>query len=285
MLSLTCGAKSMFKKILINLVFFIPVICHAADGKLIATPGVSQIEGSGGGGLVPWAQLAGYASQDEIGFNVFCSRGDVDDYTLDVCGAQANLYDRLEFSLAEQEFHVEALDLNIRQRILGAKLRLYGDLVYSDWPQLSLGIQHKKLHDPLVAELLGAEHDSGTDYYLAASKLHLGAIGGLNWLWNITGRYTEANQTGLLGFGAEGESAEFVWEASTAILFGRHVALGVEYRQKPDNLSLKEDDWKSVFIAWVPNKTLNITAGWIDLGEIAGAKHQDGLYFSVMGNF
>ncbi|MBD3634096.1 MAG: DUF3034 family protein, partial [Methylophaga sp.] len=34
----------------------------AADGKLIATPGVSQIHGAAGGGLVPWAQLAGYAS-------------------------------------------------------------------------------------------------------------------------------------------------------------------------------------------------------------------------------
>ena len=101
----------------------------------------------------------------------------------------------------------------------------------------------------------------------------------------MTGRYTEANQTGLLGFGAEDKSAELVWEVSTAILLGRNVALGVEYRQKPDNLSLKEDDWKSVFIAWVPNKSLNITAAWIDLGQIAGAKHQDGFYFSVMGNF
>jgi len=36
----------------------------ASDGKLLATPGVSQIEGSGGGGIVPWAQLAGYASED-----------------------------------------------------------------------------------------------------------------------------------------------------------------------------------------------------------------------------
>jgi hypothetical protein len=275
----------MWKKIFLKLMLFMPVVCYAADGKLIATPGVSQIEGSGGGGLVPWAQLAGYASQDEVAFNVFCSRGEVDDYRLDVCGAQTNLYDRLELSIAEQTFHVDALDRNIRQRIFGAKLRLYGDIVYSDWPQLSLGIQHKTLHDPFVADLLGAEDDSGTDYYLAASKLHLGAIAGLNWLWNVTGRYTEANQTGLLGFGAKGEGTELVWEASTALLLGRHIALGVEYRQKPDNLSLNEDDWKSLFIAWVPNKSLNITAGWIDLGEIAGAKHQDGIYFSIMGNF
>lgn len=272
-------------KTIFLLLSLLPGIALAADGKLIATPGVSQIEGAAGGGLVPWAQLAGYASRDEIAVNAFASRGTLDDYSLDVFGAQLNLYDRLELSLAEQEFHVESLNLNIRQRVLGAKMRLYGDIVYSRFPQLSMGIQYKKLHDPLVANLLGAKDDSGTDYYLAASKLHLGAVAGLNWLWNVTGRYTEANQIGLLGFGAEGAGYEWQFEASTALLLGRHVAVGVEYRHKPDNLGLQEDDWKSAFIAWVPNKTISLTAGYIDLGEIAGIDHQDGLYLSIMGNF
>ncbi|THF69334.1 MAG: DUF3034 family protein, partial [Methylophaga nitratireducenticrescens] len=119
------------------------------------------------------------------------------------------------------------------------------------------------------------------------SKLHLGAIGGYNWLWNITARSTEANQTGLLGFGSaeRGNQREIVLEASTAILFGRHLALGVEYRQKPDNLGLKEDDWSNVFVAWFPNKVISLTAAWLDLGEIAGAKNQQGAYFSVTGYF
>lgn len=272
-------------KTIFLLLSLLPGIVLAADGKLIATPGVSQIEGAAGGGLVPWAQLAGYASRDEIAVNAFASRGTLDDYSLDVFGAQLNLYDRLELSLAEQEFHVESLNLNIRQRVLGAKMRLYGDIVYSRFPQLSMGIQYKKLDDPLVANLLGAKDDSGTDYYLAASKLHLGAVAGLNWLWNVTGRYTEANQIGLLGFGAEGAGYDWQLEASTALLLGRHVAVGVEYRHKPDNLGLQEDDWKSAFVAWVPNKFLSITAGYIDLGEIAGIADQDGLYLSIMGNF
>jgi len=260
---------------------------YAADGKLIATPGISQIEGTGGGGFVPWAQLAGYGSRDEIAANVFCSGANVDDYDLHVCGAQATFYDRVEFSVAKQKFHVDALNLDIKQRILGVKARLYGDIVYSRFPQISLGIQHKKLDDPTVASLLGADEDSGTDIYLAASKLHLGAIGGYNWLWNITARSTEANQTGLLGFGnaQRGNQREIVLEASTAILFGRHLALGVEYRQKPDNLGLKEDDWSNVFVAWFPNKIISVTAAWLDLGEIAGAKSQKGAYFSVTGYF
>jgi len=275
----------MWKTIFLIYALIIPGLVSAADGKLIATPGVSQIEGAAGGGLVPWAQLAGYASRDEIAVNAFVSRGTLDDYSLDVYGAQLNLYDRLEFSLAEQEFHVDALNLNIRQRVLGAKMRLYGDIVYSRFPQLSVGMQYKKLHDPLVANLLGAEDDSGTDYYIAASKLHLGAIGGLNWLWNLTGRYTEANEIGLLGFGGEDKDHDWMLEASTAVLLGRHIAVGIEYRQKPDNLGLREDDWKSAFIAWVPNKYLSLTAGYIDLGRVAGSDDQDGLYFSVMGNF
>ncbi|WP_043888221.1 DUF3034 family protein [Methylophaga thiooxydans] len=275
----------MLKTILLLAALVTTSAVNAADGKLIATPGVSQIEGAAGGGLVPWAQLAGYASRDEIAINAFCSHGNVDDFKLDVCGAQLNLYDRLELSIAEQEFDVEALDLRIRQRVLGGKIRLYGDLVYSRWPQVSLGIQYKQLDDALVANLLGAEKDSGTDYYLAASKLHLGAVGGLNWLWNVTGRYTEANQIGLLGFGSEDHDHELMLEASTALLFGRHLAVGVEYREKPDNLSLKENDWKSLFVAWVPNKYVSLTAGWLDLGEIAGIDDQDGLYFSMVGNY
>ena len=185
----------------------------AASGKLLATPGVSQVEGSAGGGIVPWAQLAGYASDDEIAINGFCSRADVSDYRLDVCGAQLNIYDRVEFSYAEQRFEVPALNTDIDQSITGAKIRLYGDIVYSKWPQLSLGVQHKSLDDGSIANLLGAKDTSGTDIYLAASKLHLGALAGYNWFWNTTFRYSDANQLGLLGFGGPDSDKELLFEA------------------------------------------------------------------------
>ena len=255
----------------------------ASNGKLLATPGVSQIEGSGGGGIVPWAQLAGYASEDEFSVNGFCSRADVTDYTLDVCGAQLNLFNRIELSYAQQRFDVPALDTEIEQSITGAKIRLYGDIVYSDWPQLSLGLQHKSLDDGSVATLVGAQDTSGTDYYLAASKLHLGAIAGYNWFWNVTTRYSEANQLGLLGYGGENGSSEVLFEGSTAIFFSREVAVGVEYRQKSNNLNLGEQDWKDLFVAWMPNKHVSVTAAYLDLGSIAGADDQTGWYLSVTG--
>ena len=255
----------------------------ASDGKLLATPGVSQIEGSGGGGIVPWAQLAGYASEDEFSVNGFCSRADVTDYTLDVCGAQVNLFNRVELSYAQQRFDVPALDTEIEQSITGAKIRLYGDIVYSDWPQLSVGIQHKSLDDGAVATLVGAQDTSGTDYYLAASKLHLGAVGGLNWFWNVTTRYSEANQLGLLGYGGANDDAKILFEGSTALFLSRSVAVGMEYRQKSNNLNLGEQDWKDLFVAWMPNKHVSVTAAYLDLGSIAGASDQTGWYLSVTG--
>ena len=255
----------------------------AASGKLLATPGVSQVEGSAGGGIVPWAQLAGYASDDEIAINGFCSRADVSDYSLDVCGAQLNIYDRVEFSYAEQRFEVPALNTDIEQSITGAKVRLYGDIVYSKWPQLSLGVQHKSLDDGSIANLLGAEDTSGTDIYLAASKLHLGALDGYNWFWNTTFRYSDANQLGLLGFGGPDSDKELLFEASTAVFLTHQIAVGVEYREKSNNLGLGEQDWQDVFVAWFPNKYVSVTAAWLDLGSIAGAKDQTGWYLSVTG--
>ena len=255
----------------------------AASGKLLATPGVSQVEGSAGGGIVPWAQLAGYASDDEIAINGFCSRADVSDYRLDVCGAQLNIYDRVEFSYAEQRFEVPALNTDIEQSITGAKVRLYGDIVYSKWPQLSLGVQHKSLDDGSIANLLGAKDTSGTDVYLAASKLHLGALAGYNWFWNTTFRYSDANQLGLLGFGGPDSDKELLFEASTAVFLTHQIAVGFEYREKSNNLGLGEQDWQDVFVAWFPNKYVSVTAAWLDLGSIAGAKDQTGWYLSVTG--
>lgn len=39
-------------------------------GKLIATAGLIQIEGAGGGGLAPWALITGYGTRDSVGANV-----------------------------------------------------------------------------------------------------------------------------------------------------------------------------------------------------------------------
>ena len=274
--------------LLFKLLFFLllPLSLESlANGKILATPGVAQVEGAGGGGLVPWAQLAGYATEDELALSAFCTQANVKDFQLNSCGAQANFYDRVEVSFAKQHFDVDPLSLTLSQNIIGMKVRLYGDLVYSTWPQVSLGVQYKSLSTPEVAFSLGAKEDSGTDIYLAASKLHLGLLAGYNVLWNASVRYTKANEMGLLGFGGPEGNGALEAEVSVAVLLNKHLAVGTEYRAKPDNLGLKEDNWQDVFIAWFPNKHLNVTLAYLDLGAIATIPNQQGWYLSLSGSY
>lgn len=261
----------------------------AGDGKIIATAGLTQVEGSGGGGLVPWATLSGYDTREQVSVGAFSTNVNVDDYRLQVWGVNASFYDRVEVSLAQQTFDLSTLGGDIRQNILGVKARLYGDVIYSQWPQLAFGLQHKRLIDqnttvsPVTADVLGAnKSEQGTDFYLAATKVHLGLMCGYNVVWNLALRATKANEMGLLGYGGtENKSYEVMTEASAGILFSENLAVGLEYRQKPDNLGLKEDDWKDAFISFIPNKNISLTLAWAELGAIAGAKDQNGWYLSM----
>lgn len=266
---------------LLSMVLFSPLV-HAADGKLIGTAGLTQLEGAGGGGLVPWATLSGYDSQEQVSVSSAITVVDVDDYRLNAFGVSASFYDRAEVSLAHQRLDLKSLGGTIRQNIVGVKYRLYGDVVYSPLPQLSLGLQHKRLADTAIADVLGSDDDQGTDFYLAATKVHLGAVGGYNAVWNLTARATKANEMGLLGFGgSQNSDYELQLEASAGILFSRNLAVGIEYRQKPDNLGLGEDDWMDAFISYIPSKSVSITAATANLGAIAGAPGQSGFYLSL----
>ena len=134
---------------------------------------------------------------------------------------------------------------------------------------------------------LGAK-ENGVDLYASATKLFLAQ----GVLANVTLRYSKANQNGLLGFGGTAHgNASLQPEVSLAWLVRRTVAVGAEYRVKPDKLNpsalgagLREDDWKDVFIAWAPNKTVSITAAYVDLGRIVPAvqaRRQTGGYLSL----
>ena len=68
-------------------------------------------------------------------------------------------------------------------------------------------------------------------------------------------------------------------------ILSRHLAIGLEYRQKPDNLGPKEDDWQDIWMAWFPNKYVSVTAAYLNLGDIVGASSQRGSYVSVTGYF
>jgi Protein of unknown function (DUF3034) len=270
---------------------------QAADGKLLLTGGVASIDGAAGGGLTPWAVTGSYATQGQIGGTAHVTAVKTQDYALLTYGAAFSWNERIEVSLARQVFDTKnnlallgLAGLELKQDIFGVKARV------ALMPQIALGLQYKRTHagalGPTLFGPLGAK-DNGVDFYASATKLFLAQ----GVLINGTLRATKANQNGLLGFGgAQSSHYKLEPELSVAVLLRRDVALGAEYRAKPDHLNrsvlgngaLKEDDWFDVFIAWAPSKNISLTAAYVDLGKIVPAlqpKRQTGAYLSAQLSF
>ncbi|CUA83373.1 DUF3034 family protein [Pseudidiomarina woesei] len=260
----------------------------AADfGRLLATGGLTTIEGAGGGGIVPWATLSSYAEQGQWGGTLAYNHANVRDYQLDVAAATLNYDNRVEFSYARQRFTLESLGGELEQAIYGVKYRLYGDVVYGKAPQISMGALHKKNTTFALPNAVGAADDSGTDFYLAATKAWLDGPWHRTWLANLTVRATKANEMGLLGFGGDKkDDYSLVAEASVGMFINRHWIVGVEYRQKPNHLNFAdEQDWHDVFVGWFPTKRIAVALAYTNLKTIAGAPEQSGVYGSVQVTF
>ncbi|WP_440107954.1 DUF3034 family protein [Acidovorax sp. BL-A-41-H1] len=290
---------------------------QADTGKLLLTGGVNTIAGSAGGGLTPWAVIGTNATEGEVGFSGYATRAATQDYSLNGYGVAVGLYDRVELSLARQDFDASpAIALNgiapfgvtpgqhIKMDVVGIKVKVLGDAVLDadTWvPQVAVGIEHKRTRPGSIGsvlDFLGTKR-SGTDVYVSATKLLLDK----SLLLNGTLRYTNANQNGLLGFGsaAPGKNSRSLQpEFSVAYLINKNLAVGAEYRFKPNNLqalgaaaglgtALREDDWKDIFIAWAPSKNLSFTLAYVDLGRIVPGitndRRQTGYYLSAQVAF
>ena len=273
--------------------FFLPCLflllgtvpAFAEGSRVVATGGGTTIEGSAGGGIVPWAVINGYGSSDEWSATAMATGVYVDDFTLKVIGASLSFDNRFELSVARQTFDLDTMGGELGQDIFGVKYKLAGELLYTAMPQITLGAQYKRVDDFALPQAVGARSDWGLDVYIAASKVFFDAVAGRNLLLNGTVRATKANQTGLLGFGTQASNDyQFVLEASAAVLLTDNVALGIEYRQKPNELAFaREDDWQDVFLAWFINKHLSVVTAYANLGSIAGFADQQGWYVSVEG--
>ncbi len=280
-------------------------------GKLLATGGVSQVEGAAGGGLVPWAVIGGYESRDSIGVTVHETIVPLRDFTLNAPGIAVGFYDRVELSYAANLFSIDNNNLSpgglnrgftLHQDIFGAKVRVIGDAVYDQdsWlPQVAVGLQYKHSNDAAVDHAVGAKDTDGVDFYFAATKLFLN----YSLLVDTTVRFTKANQFGLLGFGGPAnDDYQPEFEGSVAYLFSRKFAVGAEYRMKPSNINKfagalpinSEGDSFDIFAAYFPIKNLSFTVAFVDLGRIADVStvplgipgslephEQTGSYFSL----
>lgn len=258
-----------------------------AGGRLLATGGATQIEGSAGSGIVPWAVIAGTGTDLEIGASMFGTGVFTDDLRLTSFGAAVGLYDRVELSFAHQRLEVRPLDELIKQNVFGVKVRVAGDLVYGPVPAIAVGAQFKHVLDFDVPRLVGADDDWGVDLYAGASKVFLGAAAGHNLLLNGVVRASRANELGLLGFGGPGrDNYQFHFEGTAAIFLTRRVLVGYDFRHKSSDLrAFDEDPWHDVFLAVVPSHHFKLVAAYGRFGQVAGLGHQDGGYLSIQGSF
>jgi hypothetical protein len=259
-----------------------------AGERLEWTGAVSQVEGSAGAGLVPWALIGGLETDTQTGASAFVTYVSTQDFALRSGGASVDWHDRVELSFARQRFDAGSVapGLVLGQDIVGMKVRLAGDAVFAPdrWmPQIALGAQWKRTLDfDGIPRAVGAAGGDDVDLYLSATKLYFAAIAGCNVVVDATLRRTRANQFGLLGFGGDGSGYKYMPEASVSVLLSDDVMLGAEYRDKPSNLrAFGESGAEDVFLGWSPVKNLSLIAAWADLGRIAGKDAQRGVYLSV----
>ena len=278
---------------------------QADTGKLSLTGGITSIDGAAGGGITPWATIGTLGN--EIGVSAAVSTLRTNDYDFRATGLAIAFKDRYELSIGKQELGFERDHVVAGQRlnmdVIGLKARIAGEAILDSdnlMPQISVGLLHKKMtnSDGLTSTLnsLGIKPE-GNEIYVSATKLLLNK--GL--LLNGTLRYTNANQNGLLGFGTSAangnDQARFYPEFSAAYLLKSNLAIGAEYRIKPNNLSLAvaggngvaEDEWKDIFVAYTPVKNLTLTLAYVDLGRVAGAftnnRQQTGTFLSAQVAF
>lgn len=283
---------------ILYIVFLLAAVSAHADllpdpgGRLLATGGVTQIEGVAGGGLVPWALIAGYGTRDQIGVTAFYTAADPTDFRLRAAGVAIGIHDRVEVSVAQHRLGLGSTvpGQSITQDMIGLKLKVLGDAVFDQdrwWPQLAVGVIHKRNRDMTVPRALGAKRDADTEFYLAATKVYLAGLFGRNVLLNATVRATRANQLGLLGFGGDqNDDYEAMGEVSVGVFLHDKLLVGAEYRQKPDNLSVfREQDASDLYVAWLPGKRIAITAAYVQLGQIADKQDQDAVYLSAQLSF
>lgn len=305
------------------------------DGKVFLTGGVFTVDGAGGGGAVPWATISGYETRDGINGGVGFTYANLPALQLTVIGGAVGFFDRLELSYAQHDLSLNLSNLDtvalaaeaaglelgtdpwnstIKMEVLGAKLRVLGDAVYTSdsWiPQVAIGGLWKENSSEELIHTLGAAENQDWEAYVAATKVFFR----YSTLVNLTARYTSANQIGLTGFGhcdSNGDcenKKEVRLEASVAHLVAKNTAIGFEYQQHGDNLDgrsvnvgdidlsaltsllgggvedsltqKKESDWWDIFFAYAPNKKISFVVAYLMLGNISVSPDNNGFYFST----
>ncbi len=270
------------------------------------------IEGYGGIAATYSAYLTNTAKEGEIfGMPSFGAGvlGTTDGRYMGFASFTESLGDRLEFG-----YGLNALTLNDLPDLVSAAtgLNIEDDVVYlhnfnarvalihegdfnQPWlPAFTFGVHYKynntvedidsDLNGTLSA--IGIEDNDGIDYTLYASKM-------LNFLprpvlVNAGVRNSNAAHAGLLGFT---DDREFLVEGNVVVFVTDNLAIGAEYRQKPDNydeiegLVAGEDDWWSVVAAYVINESMTVSGGYFNLGDVLDEEDTDAFALKLKWEF
>ncbi len=276
------------------------------SGYAMAGVPVVNIEGEGGGGLVPWAYLTNPPAQGKLfgmpmvgATYIFPQNFNVTVYHLN-----ETITDRLEVGFSRTVFNTTNLlgasggstNVGVEELTMDtmhAKVLLLKET--ETLPAVSASLEYKNNRDINTADsnaggaltAAGLDDDKGIDYCLSATKLF--KTEKMPILVNIGARYTKAAQTGYLGFS---DDAKILPEITLAVLPESNVAVGVEYRSKPDQYkdvagigTFGEEDWSDFFIAYFPTKGLSIVGAVVNFGNIVNRNVNTGLYMNMKYDF
>ncbi|MBI4687868.1 MAG: DUF3034 family protein [Nitrospirae bacterium] len=317
------------------------IMIFAAGKQASAGVPLLNIEGEGGGGIVPWAYLInpskdGGIGNPSIGAWTWISNG----YTINFWTAGISVMPRLELGFAWQNIDITTLRDDLKgdsQIALGAGTALdtgrdnlqmvtahakFLILKETDtMPAVAVSAEVKKALSvddldnnlssdvrgvlgagaPDLLKWMGVDDDTGVDFNLMATKLWKTKI---PILTAVNLRYTKANQLGFLGFSGDYSLHP---ELTVAILPEPNVAIGMEYRHKPDKLksvndylranaggatfpalndyTFQENDFIDFFVAYMPTPKLSITAAVANIGNVVHKETNTIWAFNVKYDF
>jgi hypothetical protein len=161
------------------------LLCLGADAtaalageRLQWSGAVTDVEGSAGGGLVPWALIGGLGTDSEVGGSGFATYVTTQDFSLRAAGLAVGVDDRLEISWARQRFDAGSVipGITLGQDVAGLKLKVAGDALFAPdqfLPQIAVGAELKRtLNFDAVPRAIGAASGQDVDLYVAATKLY-----------------------------------------------------------------------------------------------------------------
>lgn len=272
----------MKKLIVVSLVVLVSVFTNMVSAGVP----LNNLEGVGGIAFNPLAYPAGTGlDPNESSFADILSKpqfgawyvhlGDTNiDWT--TFGVAETFFKRLEVSYGHETIALEAVD-NIYKNNFGAKLLVIeeSDVI----PAVSVGAVWKHT----TFDVPDGVDNSGTDYYLVATKLIKSLPAPVLLSGGILS--TEGRTTGVLGFDEDRDETFF---GNIDVIPLENVAVGFEYKQGAKFDDFKNANYWDAHVAWFVNKNLTLVGAYVNSGDHESTSKVglgDGVVFSIQYAF